>query len=246
MALSDNRYGGQPNGPRQKTTTGRARNTLINNNSRPAPAVSPSVALGLGSQSAQNQYDFLARLAQLRQEKANLRGAFISEKGAAREDRIGGAVAAEADALQRGITGSSSDLSQRGAVVANEAERVAAARAARGQGMLGVAQGRLEANSTYYRTNAEIDAQRRAEQAMMLVDEFSQNLNGNQQDYGAILKNILAAIADQKSGSGRSGPIRTRNGAGVGAVPLGTQYREGSYAPPPMDPRIARLLREGY
>lgn len=168
---------GQPNGPRAGHTTGRNRNSLVNNASHGAqvgvPVVSPSSALSYGQQIADATQAKYAVLANIAQSKAALRSDWRTGMADVKLARKEGQVAAEGDALGRGIVGSSSDLASRSSVDSQSARAALDVMRTKSTGMLSLQQDRLTAQQTYLQQLYAVLAAKAAEQSGMAVDAFN-------------------------------------------------------------------------
>lgn len=165
------------NGPRAGRSTGRQRNTLINNASRvPPPPVSPGSAVAFGGQLAAAQMTLAQRLAAIRAQKGIIQGQFRMERAGVKSQAIAGISGAVNAALEAGTVGSSFDLEQRTGVRAEQAAGVQAAIQSRLQGLLGLRLERLGAVNEFYTTQFDIQARRAAEQAELANQAFLQDL----------------------------------------------------------------------
>lgn len=176
----------QGNGPRAGRSTGRANNTLVHNRSRlrapssaanvPPPPVSPSSAAAYGAQAAGLQLTLGAKLASLRAQRGILQGQFRMDKAQAKAAEIQGVTAAEGQAIDRGILGSSADLSARAGVKAQRAADVNAAIQQKVQGLLGIKLERINAANEFYTGMFDIQARKAAEQAELANQAFLQDM----------------------------------------------------------------------
>lgn len=163
--------------PRDGRGGGRRRNTWKNDASKVAPPALPgSSVVGYQAQRTGAYSNYTSIMAQIRQNialaKANRMAAFAD----ARRARISETAAAEGNAIERGVLGSSTDYANRAAAVANEA---AAKVAARGEAAQAIGASRVEgirAGNDLYSTLAQIQAARAAEMADIQNQAFYNNL----------------------------------------------------------------------
>lgn len=165
------------NGPRPERTTGRSRDTVVNNASRVvAPPVSPASAVNAGDQLASGTYEYLQRLALLRQELMNARVNKADALAAARADRVAGMASAVNSALDTGMLGSSVDLSNRAAVIAQQAAAKQAALRGYQAETAGVQQEQLSAAAQFAQLQASIQAAKAAERMAALQENYYNGL----------------------------------------------------------------------
>jgi hypothetical protein len=164
-----------PGRPRAGSGTGRFRNTLANNASKstfPMPVVSPQSAVGYGSQMGALQQGLFESLAALQAKKAEVMGTAKMGRADVKAGRIAGAVSTEADALGRGMVGSSADLAARSGNVADAAKAAALVVQQKTSGLLGLQQERIGALNTYHTGVFDLLAQKQAEKAAMAQQAF--------------------------------------------------------------------------
>jgi hypothetical protein len=164
------------NGPRPERTTGRSRDTVVNNASKVAPPVSPASAVNLGDQLAQGTYAYLQQLALLKQQlaaaKVGKRDAFAE----ARAQRVAGMAGAVNTGLERGISGSSIDLGGRAAVVAEQAAAKQSALRAYQEQVSGVQMQQVDAAAQFAQLQASIANARAAERMAALQEQYYNGL----------------------------------------------------------------------
>ena len=168
------------NGPRPQRTTGRNRNTVVNNASHgagmPAPPVSPGSAVSAGDQMAQGTYQYLQQLALLKQQAAMLRGQRRQSIADARATRVQEMAGTVNSALDRGILNSSVDLAGRAGVIANQAAAKVQAQQQFAQGMLATKMDTLDAQAQYAQLMNSIAAQQAAERMALLQEAYMNGL----------------------------------------------------------------------
>jgi hypothetical protein len=200
--------GGPPNGNGR-----RKRDTLANNASKSGGYTAP-LSLGSGSQYsgqlAQARYDYLAQLAKLRQEVGLAKATKQQQFAVARTQRISDTSSAANAAADRGVYGSSIDMSGRAAAVSGETEARASAMLALQQAKLGAQSGALDARSGYYSTVSQVQAAMAADRAANTINAFQNDtFDARQLNY----EDIRQAIIDAKRGD------RPRQRRGAGADP---------------------------
>lgn len=206
------------NGPRAGRGSGRQRNTLVNNASKATTPTGPTTTsyqaplssssqVQYGSQLAQARYDYLSQLAALKAQRAQVGAQFGVAAQDARSAAIGNMAAAEGGAQDRGLLGSSLDLSGRAGVIADRQRAIADAQSQRAAGRLDLAQQGIGVRSGYYTQVAGIQNAIAQEQMYNGIQAFQNDtFDAMQQNY----QDILQAILDRKRGRT---PIQ-RNGLG--------------------------------
>lgn len=203
------------NGPRAGRGTRRANNTLAHNASKtsltppsgaggavPPPPVSPDSAAAYAGQMSALQLQLAQRLAAGRAQRGILQGQFRMDKAGIRADEIAGLSAAEGDAADRGVLGSSADLQQRIGVQSQAAAGVNQAIQSKVQGILGIKLDRIAATNDYYTGVFDIAARKAAEQANAANQAF--------------LQDLVMRLGDETAPGGPGG----RFGRGGGASPV--------------------------
>src|SRR6266545_810979 len=225
------------NGPRAGRSTGRQRNTLMNNASKGynIPAVPPGSAVGYGNQLGTLQMQLFQRLADIAAQQGGLRGQFLQQRAGLIAQRKQGIVDVQNSMLDRGVLGSSVDVTGRTKVRAATEQGIQAAWQQRQEGLLGLQRERLGAQNEYYSGVFNIMAQRRAEQAQMANQSFLQDLvlrmqqqqrqGGGQGQGGAANAAALAAMFQRYSVQGPTGSGSP--GAGPGALVYYNRYGGG-------------------
>jgi len=217
------------NGPRPTPRTGRNRNTVANNASRvPPPPVTPGSAISFGNQEATARYGYLAQLAALRANRAQIVNQFQGGLADARAQRQQGFVDTVDSNIERGLLGSSGDLKQREGVVGAFQSTKAGLLNDKVGGLLGLQQQRIGATVDYYRSLSDIASQRRVEQMAEAQKNFENDLyNSSQMSYGSAYRDALAYFRAQREGSA------PRRRSGVQGVPYqGPSGNNGLYDRP--------------
>jgi len=204
------------NGPRAGRTTGRQRNSLLNNASKtPPPVVGPSSAINYGQQTAAAQMTLSERLATLKAQQGLIAGQFRMDRAQVKADAIGSMAGAVNSALDRGILNSSIDYGQRAGVLSERASGIQAAVQAKLAGKLGLRTERIGAFNDYYNQLFAIQSAKSAEQQEMATQAF--------------LNDLVMRLGDEQGPPGR-GPggrtAQTYKGSNLDEI-LGTAAREG-------------------
>lgn len=187
-------------GPRPGNNN-RNRNTNVNNASKypngyQAP-VSSASAVQYGDQLAMARMQYLQQLAALKAQRSQIGQQYGMAVTDARGAAIGNMVGAEANALERGVVGSSSDLSARAGVIADRQRAIAEAQAARISGRLGLAQQAIGVRGDYYSQLSSIQNAMAQEQMANTINAFgNDSFDALQQNY----QDVLAQLRNQKSG----------------------------------------------
>ena len=171
----------QPNGPRAARTTGRQRNSLINNASHQGaaagpPLLSPGQTTAFGMQLANAELSLSQRLALIKAQKGVIGAQFKMDRAGVRADRISGMASAVNSSLDRGILNSSIDYSNRSGVEAEAARGLAEAQMAKIQGKLGLRGDRIQAFNEYYTTQYQVASQQAAAEAEAANQAFINDL----------------------------------------------------------------------
>jgi len=205
-----------PNRPSAGRDPGHKRNTgnqQRSGNNGQLPMQSPATAvLPPGQQSA-----FAAQLAALQSQYAQRVAALKVAGGGIRADRarafadikanrVQGAVAAEADALQRGIVGSSADLGARAGVVADAANAKVDARSMAAQQLAGLRVDQIGANTDFSVGIAGVIADKASAEAELANQRYMEGLIGAQTDtYQSLFQKYLQRLlAKGKNPAGTS------------------------------------------
>lgn len=166
------------NGPRPERTTGRSRDTVVNNASKapPAPPVSPASAANLGDQMAQGTYQYLQQLALLKQQLGMAKVDRADAMAAARAQRVTGMAGAVNQALESNMVGSSIDLAARAGVVAQQTADQQAALRSFQAASASTQQDQLNAAAQYSQLQASIANARAAERMAALQEAYYKGL----------------------------------------------------------------------
>lgn len=204
------------NGPRAGRTTGRARNTLVNNASKatkPSPGkfpglpggyqapVSSAGAVGYGDQLAAARYQYLTQLAALKSQRGLYNQQYRTSVADARSVVPGQLASVQQGATDRGVLGSSAQLSDEAGVLAARTRAIADAKSQRVAQRLDNRMQQLGAQGSYYGQVSSINNAIAQEQAANTIMAFQQDqFDAMQQNYQSTYQNILQSLKDQKSG----------------------------------------------
>jgi hypothetical protein len=205
-------------GPRAGQGSGRFRDTLANNASKRAypngyqAPVSSASAVGYGDQLAGARYQYLSQLAALKAQRPLIGQQYGLAVTDARTGAVANMAATEANALERGVTSSSSDLQARAGVIAARQRAIADAEAQRATARLGLAQQAMGLRGEYYNSVSSIQNAMAQEQMANTIMAFqNDSFDAMSQNY----QDVLAAIRDAKYGNAprnrRGVPARYRN-----------------------------------
>jgi hypothetical protein len=224
----------------------RIRNTTANNRSKTqpptpiAPLLNPSFYAGYAQQVAGLQQNLAAAMALKRAQIQQARGTATQARFAAREQAVQDTAAAVNAALDRGILGSSIDMSNRAAVLAQLAANKAAIAADRGQAIAQAKLQGMQAIGEYYLGLGNLAAQQAAQQAELAVQQYQADLlNVATQKYSDLYKQVLNKLLQNYRGRRRDLSAAAAAGAMPGNIP---QIALQNY----LGARRARLLRELY
>jgi hypothetical protein len=169
----------------------------------------------------QSQYS--QQLAAIKLQAGSVRSQRVAAFADIKANRVQGAVAAEGDALSRGIVGSSADLGARAGVVAEAAGARVDARTASGTALAQLRINQMQANSDYSMGIAGVMADKAAAQAELANSRYQAGLIGEamssfQDLYQAALKKLLArgknpAGVDPRAGAAPTGRLLRPYGA---------------------------------
>jgi hypothetical protein len=228
VATAPNRpkAGGNPGSKRNTGANARSGNNGLLPSQPPATAVlPPGQSAAFTAQMAALQSQYSQQLAAIKLQAGSVRSQRVAAFADIKANRVQGAVAAEGDALSRGIVGSSADLGARAGVVAEAAGARVDTRTASGTALAQLRINQMQANSDYSMGIAGVMADKAAAQAELANSRYQNGLIGEALSsfddlYQAALKRLLA---------------RGKNPAGVdpraGATPNPTNYPNG-YPPP--------------
>jgi hypothetical protein len=186
-------------GPRPGNEARRSRQTLVNRASKnqypggyQAP-ISSASAVGYGDQLAQARYGYLQQLAALKQQRAQAGVTARIGRADARSAAVSGMAGAVGSALDRGVVGSSADLSGRAGVLADRQRALAEIEAQRAQERLDVGYQALGARNDYYGQMSSI-------QNAMAQEQMANSIYAFQNDQFDAMLRTLSQVRDQKSG----------------------------------------------
>ena len=195
-----------PNRPKDGRGPGHRRNTGNNQRSgnggavpyTGAPPLPPGQSAAFTGQMAAVQSQYTTALAAIRAQGGAVRGEFQGTMADIQAGRISGTVAAESNALQRGIVGSSADLGARAGVVANAAGQQVDARNAKLTALAGLRVSQMQAGTDYSMGIAGIQADKAAAQAELANQRFMNDMVANSMaDYQKLYKDALQRILRQ-------------------------------------------------
>lgn len=185
------------------------------------PVLGPEFAAAQAQQLAGIQQQLLSTLAALKSQKGAARAQFTLDKAGAKAQRIDDMASTVNAALDRGVLGSSFDLSARAGVVADEA---AAINAARMQKATTLEQLRLAAISAQNQAGidtAGVAAQGAAQQAALAIQQYQAGAYDRQmRGYQDLYRQILERLQARRGGRryGYPGMTATGNGGPNGTV----------------------------
>ena len=162
----------------------------------PATAVlGPSQQSAYAGQLAALQAQYAQRVAALKVAGGGIRADRARAFADIRANRVQGAVAAEADALQRGIVGSSADLGARAGVVAEATNARVDARSLAAQQLAGNRVDMIGANTDFGLGVAGVIADKASAEAELANQRYMEGLIGAQTDtYQSLFKKYLARL----------------------------------------------------
>ncbi len=208
--------GTQGNGPQDGRGNPRRRRNTGAQNSSHAPLLGPSQTFGYAAQMANAQDAYTQALAAIRAQAGGIRGEYKGALSDIRAQRIMGAAETEGAAIERGIIGSSADLSGRAAVVAEAASAKIDARGARNSALGQLRLQQMQAQTTLNSNLLQIQADKRAAQAEKANQQFLEDQMASvQQDYDSMYQDILRRLLAK------------------GKNPAGEDPRASLTAPPP-------------
>jgi len=186
----------------------RLRNTGANAQSKVAAGVlSPTAAAGFSQQAVGLQQTYINALAAIKAQAAAAKGTAKSTFADIKAQRIAGTVGAEADAIGRGIVGSSSDAGARSAVVAEAGTARADAIAARNQALAQLKVSGMQAGTDLQLGLGQLATDKAAAQAELAAQRYQNDLFDTQQsNYQKLYKSILARLLAQRGNPGGGGP----------------------------------------
>lgn len=194
------------------------------NNSSRVP-IDPQTALSLGSETGAARYSLLSQLAALRANQALVRGQYQTGVAAARGQMRTDVVGAANGAAERGIIGSSVDLRGRAAAHTAFATNRVQLQQQRAQGILGIKQQMIGAQSQYQMQMADIAARQQLAQTLASNQSqldaaqraAQQDALSQQSTYYQNYLDLLQQMMNQRNGN----TPRHRNGVDNGP-PLAT------------------------
>ena len=225
-AVRDMARGTDGNGPtngNNNRPNNRNRDTTVNNASHGAgtpPPVSVGTAFNSAAAMAAARMGLAGQLSGLRADAGLVRGQYTTALGQIRANRISATGEAEADALERGIVGSSVDAQQRASAVTEAGAARVDARYQRNAALMGLRRDAMAARIGYTQSVQEIAQAKAAEQTQIAIAEFQANqFDAMQQDYQATYRDILRKL--------RAANNRKRDRAAERQAQL--TYPEGAY-----------------
>lgn len=190
----------------------RRRNTGTQDQSKVAMGVlGPSAQAGYAQQALALQQSYTAALAGIKASGASTRAEAKSARADIRANRIGGTVAAEADALARGGVGSSADMVARAGVVAEAGTATADVIAARNSQLAQLKIQGMQANADYQLGLGSLATDKAAAEAELAAQRLQNDMFNTQQAsyddlYNSILKRLMGKRgnppADDPRGNG--------------------------------------------
>lgn len=207
-----------PRVPGQNKPDGRMRNTFANTISKNTidysnpggasalPSLDPAQTANYYNQLGALYSGYQNQLVGLKQQRLGARADFRTALSQIRGEKVAGLAATESDAIERGVTGSSSDLVGRTGV---EGAAQAARQMAASQRDRVVQQTHLEreqAGIDYFQNVQALEADKLAAQQALLAQQLEQNLiiSGQETTMDA-LKAIYEAFANRTGGGGGGG-----------------------------------------
>jgi hypothetical protein len=186
--------GGDMAGPGSNQTGTRATNTLRNNKARYVngmPALGPAAVAGLSSQMQGLTTNLAGAMALQKASIGAAKGTFTLAQQQARAAELQGVQSAQADALDRGMLGSSQDLENRAGAVAGFAGAKNANIAARAQAIEQAKYAGNQAIGEYYTGVGQVQADAASKQAELAIAAYQNNTDSN---YSNTLKHILRTL----------------------------------------------------
>lgn len=224
--------GTRGNGPGTGRDGRRKRNTGMNGMSK-APLLTPGQTQAYTSQSAAAVDAYGQAIAAIRAQGGAIRGQYKSSLADIRANRIAGAAETEGAAIERGIVGSSADLSGRAAVVADAASQRVDAQGARNAAIAGLRTDEMTAQTQLNSTLAQIQADKAAAQAELANQRFMQDMfSAQQQNYQSIYNDILKKLLGKGKNPNGTDPRAALEGHGSPpppAAPVGYEGYAGQY-----------------
>lgn len=199
----------------------RARNTGAQAQSKVAAGVlSPTAAAGFSQQAVGLQQSYVNALAAIRAQAAATKGEAKSTFADIKAQRIAGTVGAEADAINRGIVGSSSDAGARSAVVAQAGTAKADAIAARNSALAQLKVQGMQAGTDLQLGLGQLATDKAAAQAELAAQRFQEDAFDTQQsNYQQLYQSILQRLLAQRgnpAGIQGAGAVLTQPGHSPG------------------------------
>lgn len=172
------------NGPRAARTTGRSRQTLINNRSKGSAGLpSPQTITSLNSQLAALYLQYQSQLASMKGQRRNIKSDYMSRLAQLKQSGVANMTAAEGNAVSRGVLGGSSDVKARLGIEANLASETEQALLDKQGALAQLDQTKISSTGQYLTALAELRAQKTAAMAEATIGGYSGGFYDTAENY---------------------------------------------------------------